>query len=152
METFRTLVFFGILISAFIFSVSFATLYTQIHIEEGNVCSCKLPLPLLIPTFSSFGLLIGLISYYLLSPFVSKKCSQNLELFLNLLDPDEGEIIRMIIKNKGSISQAAVSKKFGKVKAFRLIERMKKRGVIEKEKMKKTNRIKLNEKFADILK
>jgi uncharacterized membrane protein len=140
----------GILISTFVFAVSFATLYAQIHIEEGNVCSCTLPIPLLIPTFASFGVLIGLISYYLVSPIILRRCSQNLGTFLEILDPREKEIIQLLIENKGEISQAKISKKLGKVRAFRVLEKLKARGIIEKEKKKKTNKIRLVKDFLDL--
>jgi hypothetical protein len=60
-----------ILLSGFIFAVSFSTLYAQTHIIEGTACSCTLPIPVLIPTFASLGLLIGSILYYFMSPKIS---------------------------------------------------------------------------------
>ena len=54
------------LITGFIFAVSFGTLYVQTNIVEGTVCSCTLPIPLLIPTFSSLGVFVGSLVYYLM--------------------------------------------------------------------------------------
>lgn len=146
----RVVIVFGIILSAFVFSVSFATLYAQTHIIEGTACSCTLPIPLLIPTFSSFGLLVGLISFYLLNPKEQPKKEKSSN-WIKLLDKDEAMIIEILIKNDGKISQAAISRKMGKVKAFRLLERLKRRGIIEKEKNRKTNEIKLTEEFKFLL-
>ena len=147
----KTILVLGILLSAFVFSVSFATLYAQTHIIEGSVCSCTLPIPLLIPTFASFGLLIGLISYSLLLPLRARKLSKKLDLFLDMLDPLEKVVIKAIIENNGKVSQASISRKIGKLKAFRVLQKLKSKGIIEKEKFKKTNMIILKEKFKKLL-
>jgi len=62
----------------------------------------------------------------------------------------EREVLRMLIDNKGEISQAQVSKKLGKVRAFRAIEKLRRRGILEKEKRKKTNLIKLSKRYLDL--
>jgi len=151
MEMKRKLIIFGILVSTFIFAVSFATLYAQTHIIEGTACSCTLPIPLLIPMFSSFGILVGLISFYLLLPTIEKS-KEEAKNWIELLDPLERRAIKMIIDNEGRITQAKISKEIGKVKAFRVLERLKGRGIIEKIKERKTNIIKLSDKFEFLLK
>jgi uncharacterized membrane protein len=151
MEIKRKLLIFGILISTFIFSVTFATLYAQSNIIGGTAESCTLPIPLLIPMFSSFGILVGLISFYLLLPKIERN-KEELKNWIELLDPLENKIIKMIIENDGRITQAKISKEIGKVKAFRVLEKLKARGVIEKIKDRKTNIIKLSNKFEFLLK
>jgi hypothetical protein len=142
------------LITGFIFAVSFATLYTQTHISEGTACSCTLPIPVLIPTFSSLGVFIGSLVYYLMFARIKETEKRSTEDAVNLLDmlqSDEREIIRKIVENKGEISQSKLSGIFGKVKTFRVLEGLRKRGIIEKESYGKTNMIKLNGKFRGIL-
>jgi len=134
-----------------VFSVTFATLYAQTHIIEGTACSCTLPIPLLIPMFSSFGILVGLISFYLLLPTIEKS-REEAKNWIELLDPVEREVIRMIVENEGKTTQAKISKEIGKVKAFRVLERLRKRGIIEKIKERKTNIIKISNKFEFLLK
>jgi len=151
MEIKRKLIIFGILVSTFVFSVTFATLYAQTHIIEGTACSCTLPIPLLIPMFSSFGILVGLISFYLLLPSIEKS-KEEAKNWIELLDPLERDVIKMIIDNEGKITQAKISKEIGKVKAFRVLERLKERGIIEKIKERKTNIIKFSDKFEFLLK
>lgn len=140
------------LIAGFVFSVSFSTLYAQTRIEEGNPCSCTLPIPILIPTFSSLGILIGSMVYYILLPLKkeTKLEREDLNLLLNAFKPTEREIIKKIIENKGKITQSKLSSQFGKVKTFRVLEDLKKRGIIEKEPYGKTNVIHLNENLKKL--
>jgi hypothetical protein len=142
------------LITGFIFAVSFSTLYAQTHIVEGTACSCTLPIPVLIPTFSSLGILIGSFVYYAMFPKLmdsEKKLAEDAQVILDMLQIDEKNIIKKIIENKGEITQSKLSSLFGKVKTFRVVENLKKRGIITKESYGKTNKIKLNEKFNKIL-
>jgi uncharacterized membrane protein len=140
------------ILAGFIFAVSFSTLYAQIHIIEGTACSCTLPIPLLIPTFSSLGIFVGSIVYYLLFPKIEEgKGKEDLSLFLDFLEPDEKSILQKIIENKGKITQSKLSSQFGKVKVFRILEKLKERGIIEKEAYGKTNTIKISEKFSKLL-
>ncbi|MBL7170194.1 MAG: hypothetical protein ISS48_04195 [Candidatus Aenigmarchaeota archaeon] len=142
------------LITGFIFAVSFATLYVQTHIVEGTVCSCTLPIPLLIPTFSSLGVFVGSLVYYLMFARIKeteKKSTQEARALLDMLQNDEREIIKKIVENKGEITQSKLSRSLGKVKAFRTLEILRKRGIIVKEKYGKTNMIRLNDNFREIL-
>jgi uncharacterized membrane protein len=70
---------------------------------------------------------------------------------LEMLQTDEREVIKKIIENKGEILQSKLSSLFGKVKTFRVIENLVRRGIVLKESYGKTNKIKLNEKFKEIL-
>lgn len=151
MDLKKKLLIVVIVIAGFVFGVSFSTLYAQVHIAEGTACSCTLPIPLLIPTFSSLGVFVGSIVYYMLSPAISREVRKvDTKAILDLLEPLEKEIIRRLVENKGEISQSKLSTEFGKVKAFRVIEALKNRGVVEKVPYGKTNKIKLNEKFVKL--
>lgn len=147
----RQLIILGAILSGFVFAVSFATLYAQTHIIEGTACSCTLPIPVLIPTFASLGIFVGLIVYYSLFPKAEEKHSEIFERILDILEPNERDVIKLLISNKGEISQAKLSSRFGKVKAFRLIERLKKRGIVEKESYGKTNKIRLSQRFSELI-
>lgn len=148
----QKLIIIVIILAGFIFSVSFSTLYAQTHIVEGTACSCTLPIPLLIPTFSSLGVFVGSIVYYLLFPKIEEgKSKEDLKLFLDFLDFDEKIILQKIIENNGKITQSKLSSQFGKVKVFRVLENLKKRGIIEKEAYGKTNTVRISEKFSKIL-
>jgi uncharacterized membrane protein len=154
MEISRKSIIAIILLSGFVFAVSFGTLYAQTHIIEGTACSCTLPIPILIPTFSSLGLLIGSIVYYFMSPKMEEGREKQVQTFFSLVDilkSDEKEIVKKLLENKGEMLQSKLSQSFGKVKTFRILENLKKRGVIEKEPYGKTNIIRLGEKFRQIL-
>ena len=154
MRPIRKILIVIILLTGFIFGVSFSTLYAQTHISEGTACSCTLPIPILIPTLSSLGVFIGSVVYYMMSPKTEKdkeKYRNDMKMLLGVLPNDEGEIVKMLMDNNGEITQSKLSSKFGRVKTFRTIERLRMRGVIEKEPYGKTNIIKLNEIFRQIL-
>ncbi len=150
----RNIMIVIMLITGFIFAVSFSTLYAQTHIVEGTACACTLPIPILIPTFSSLGILIGSFVYYAMFPKLTaseKKIAEDAQVILDMLQFDERSIIKKIIENKGMITQSKLSSLFGKVKTFRVLENLKRRGIITKESYGKTNKIKLNENFSKIL-
>jgi len=154
MNIYRKMTIVVILITGFIFAVSFSTLYAQTNIIEGTACSCTLPIPVLIPTFSSLGILIGSVVYYFMFPKISetdKKFVEGTRIMLEMLQPDERNIMKKIIDNKGEITQSKLSSELGKVKTFRIIENLKRRGIVQKEGYGKTNKIVLNEKFKNIL-
>ncbi len=143
-----------ILITAFVFGVSFSTLYAQTNILGGTAYTCTLPIPLLIPTLSSLGVFVGSLVYYLMfsrMERVDKKIIKDANILLDILPPEEKEIIKKIVENKGSITQSKLSSIYGKVKTFRILESLKRRRIIEKESYGKTNKIKLNEKYKEIL-
>jgi len=142
------------LITGFIFAVSFSTLYVQTHIVEGTACSCRLPIPLLIPTFSSLGVFVGSFVYYLMFARIKeteKRSTEDAKALLDMLHGDEKIIIKKIVENNGEITQSKLSSFFGKVKTFRVLENLRKRNVIVKESCGKTNKIRLNDNFRNIL-
>ena len=73
--------------------------------------------------------------------------------FTDLLVGDEKRIIKFIIENKGKVGQSSIVKNTGinKVKVSRIIDNLVKRDILDKIKEKKTNIIKLKDKFADLL-
>ncbi len=154
MRTIEKVILITIILAGFIFAVSFSTLYAQIHIYQGTACTCTFPIPLLIPTFSSLGIFVGCIVYYLIFPKIEEskeKAQRDLETFLELLPKDEKEVLKEIIQNNGKVLQSKISAKFGKVKTFRILENLRRRGIIEKEGYGKTNVIKISEKFKPVL-
>ena len=140
----KKLIVVMIIISAFVFVVAASSLYIQIQIESGQMCGCVIPLYIFIPFLSSLGLFIGTLAYYLLRPASEKKIhiEQIVPLFL---DKDEAAVMKEVLKEK-KITQVSLMKRTGmdKVKIFRVIERLRQRGIIEKKPYGKTNIIKLS--------
>ena len=143
-----------IIITGFVFVVSFSTLYAQNHLHQGTSCSCTLPIPILIPTLSSLGIFVGSVIYYLLFPKIEEdreKYVRDTRVLIDLLTVEEAKLIRMIVENGGKITQNKLSSTLDKVKVHRIIRDLGLRGIVEKEQYGKTNMIKLTSKFSDIL-
>ncbi len=150
----RNIVIVVMLITGFIFVVSFSTLYAQTNIIGGTAYTCTLPIPVLIPTLSSLGILVGSFVYYMMVPKLSeseKRVTENTRILLDMLKVDEKKIIEKLVENNGEISQSKLSSLFGKVKTFRIIQTLIRREIVIKESYGKTNKIKLNDKFRKIL-
>jgi uncharacterized membrane protein len=145
-------ILFGILlITIFIFMVALSSLYVQFQIDNENVCGCLIPVSLFIPLLACIGLFMGTLIYYLISPrFEAKKIDTGT--LLKLLDADDSKLISIIISNKGEISQSKLGKMSGmsKVKVFRTIENLKRKGIVEKSPHGKTNMIRLGEEFREL--
>lgn len=71
---------------------------------------------------------------------------------LLLLEKDERKIVSRIVEEGGRILQSEIShiEGIGKVKAHRMLERLERRGVVEKESHGKTNLVKLSKNLKDL--
>jgi uncharacterized membrane protein len=154
METTKKIILGTLILAVFTFIVAASSLYVQTEIQQGNVCGCIIPLPLFLPFLASVGLFIGTLIYYLFSPRFEIKQNKK-DFVVNLLDllgSDESKIIRVLIDNNCELSQAKIAKltNLNKVKVFRILENLRKRNIIEKQKRGKTNIIVLNEKIRKL--
>ncbi|MCK5017032.1 MAG: hypothetical protein KAS32_08165 [Candidatus Peribacteraceae bacterium] len=145
-----------ILITIFVLVVSLASLYVQTQIDAGTICSCAIPVPVLLPILSSIGLLVGtLIYYYMSSPnSESKEKTKPLDstVLLNLIEGEDGKVFKTIIDNGGEMAQAKIVSTTGiqKVRVFRAIEKLKRKGLVTKEPHGKTNMIKVNDEISKL--
>jgi len=147
----KKIVFVMLIISIFVLAVALSSLYVQINLETGNICGCAIPISLFIPLLSSIGLFIGTLVYYLLSPrFEVQKIDK--KVLFSLFSDEEKKILEEVIKHKKGITQAKLVKdtKFRKVKVFRVLEKLKSRGVIKKIPYGKTNLITLTDNWKKI--
>lgn len=106
-----------------------------------------------VPLVLLAGMAIGAAGYYFFSErkaIASKPI--NREAIYMLLDEDERKVLAKLVENRGKAFQSELSyiEGIGKVKAHRLIERMSKKGIIEKEAFGKTNSVKLNKDLAQL--
>jgi uncharacterized membrane protein len=142
-----------ILITLFVFIISFTAFYTKENFS--SMCGCKLPIWVIIISISSFGMFTGSLIYYFLSFNIIKE-KQNAKIsinkILNFLEENEKEILKLIIKNKGKITQSSITKelKLDKVKVSRIINTLEKKEIIKREKQGMTNLVKLNEQLKEI--
>ena len=145
----RKEIFLGMLVlSIFVLIVSVTSLYIQTKISSGDTCGCAIPIPLFIPFIASIGLFIGTLIYYIFSPRLDKPKIDS-SLFLNFLDGDEKKVFEIVL-NKKSVTQASLVRetKLSKVKVFRVLRKLKRKGLINKEPSGKTNLIELEEEIA----
>jgi hypothetical protein len=121
-----------------------------VHNEEcalQAVCPHEQRLNLLVsglPLLASLAVLAGAGTYYVMSEKIetSKRTAiKTGELVLKFLDAKERKVVDLLIRNKGKMFQAEVSRLegMGKLKAHRIIQRLVERGVIEVQKSGKTN-------------
>ena len=139
------------LMTIFVLIVSLTALYVQAQIEYGTVCSCAIPVPVLIPLLSSIGLLLGTLIYYVYSPRFEKGGIDR-NAVLKFLNPTEQKVMNVILDNRGEITQAKIVSQTGlqKVKVFRVIERLMAKGILSKEPHGKTNKIRLSDEIRGI--
>jgi uncharacterized membrane protein len=151
MEQPKKIIATSMILTIFVLVVSLAALYVQAQIEAGTVCTCAIPLPVLVPLLSSIGLLVGTFIYYISSPKFEKRGTDPKPL-LKFFDPTEQRIMSAIIESRNEISQAKIVSRTGlpKVKVFRSLEKLRLKGVLEKERFGKTNKIRLSKDVMDI--
>jgi len=136
----------------FIFIVSISTFYVSDAIRNNNACGCVIPIPYMILILSSLGLFVGCLVFYL---FISKhmhekkEIDKNVMATLNFLEKDERTMLNELIRNRGELSQSGFEKATGihKVKVYRVLERLRSKGIIIKDSQGKTNRIVLSEEL-----
>jgi len=143
------------IITGFIFLVSFSSLYVSDAIKNNNACGCVIPIPFMILILSSLGVFVGSLSYYFITSWYSsekKAIGKDIQLTLNFLEPSEKTVVKELIKNNGEVKQAELEKLTGfhKVKVHRILKKLLKKGVIEKESVGKIKNIKLNPSLKEI--
>ena len=106
----------------------------------------------LIPVFIGVGAIFGAFALYLLYEKGQPSKKQDASLALSLMEKDERKVVGRIVEEGGRITQSEVSRieGIGKVKAHRILERLEKRGVLEREQYGKTNMIKLSGKYRKL--
>jgi len=93
---------------------------------------------------------VGSLIYYLLSLKISAKegiINKNIEILHTILDSEEEKVLNKLGANKGEIEQSKISQMFDKIKAHRVIKKLKQKGIIEISKSGKKNKIKLNKEL-----
>lgn len=144
-----------ILITLFVFIISFTAFYTKENFSSA--CGCKLPIWVIIISISSFGMFTGSLIYYFLS-FNLIKEKQNTKIsinkILNFLEENEKRILKLIFKNNGKITQSSITKELNldKVKVSRIINTLEKKEILKRKKQGMTNLIEINNELKEILK
>ncbi len=145
-----------IIIMGFTFLVSFFVFYIKETYGISDSCECKVHIDLILIIFSSLGVLIGCITYYLISKHYRQEYKGNLQGIRELLDlvpSDERQILMELIKLKGEAYQSTLVEKtdFTKVKVSRILSGLEQKNIIEKNKEGMTNKILLKKEIKRIL-
>lgn len=107
-----------------------------------------------IPLMLSFALLIGAGTYYLMSQRMESKdksLKKSTDVILKFLNSDERKLVNLLIENNGKVLQAEVTRLPGmtKVKSHRVVLKLLDKGVLEKDRVGKTNILKFSEEIKD---
>jgi len=105
--------------------------------------------PAMYILMSTAIIFFGLIAILLIT---RKRGHSKIEVALNVLDPRESRILKIISDNGGSMTQAKLFEQttfFSKPTLSRVLDKLLKRKLIEKEEKGRTNIIKLAEKLKD---
>lgn len=80
---------------------------------------------------------MGLLVYYLLAPMGERKRKECFDLLLKLLTPEEAKFLMELLE-RGQVTQAELSRRIGKVRAHRVVEKFVRKGIIKKEEKGRT--------------
>ncbi len=127
---------------------------------EGGECQHEVYLESVIayiPAIIVLGFLFGVtvsFLYFERKAELPAPAPDRKEAVLSLLHSSEKKVIAKVVENGGEALQSEVSRieGMGKVKAHRVIERLVKRGVLQKEQKGKTNVLKLKKSILDVMK
>ena len=148
------------LIAAFLFIVTVGlSVYESQQPREALACEhvqAVMPLFNLLPILSTFGVVVGMGAYYIMSQKIETKeetIKKSGEVILRFLDSDEKKVVSRLLGNHGKVLQAEITRMDGmsKVKSHRVVKRMLKKGVIEVEGFGKTNIVKLPQELRESL-
>ncbi len=152
MEQSKKIVSVTLIITIFVLAVSLTALYVQAQIEAGTVCTCAIPIPVLMPILSSIGLLVGTLVYYFFVPSPEGRSGKNdTGMISDMVGGDEGVVLRKVIEEGGNIPQSRIVSSTGlsKVRVFRAIEKLRKRNLVSKSPHGKTNMIEARKDMLD---
>ncbi len=143
------------IITGFIFIVTFSSLYVSDAIKNNNACGCVIPIPFMILILSSLGVFVGSLSYYFIASRYAKEkkvIDKDIQLTLNFLEPSEKTIVKELIKNNSGIKQAELEQRTGfhRVKVHRILKKLLRKGIVEKESIGKIKKVRLNPHLNEI--
>jgi len=139
-----------ILMTGFIFAVSFSVYYVQNLIYSGDFCNCSVSISLLMVLLASLGLFTGSITYYLMIDSIVKRYRKKtgikkaIEPFLELLEKNERGIIIVLLEKK-RVSQTSLAKSLSlnRVQVTRALQKLEDKSIIVRNKRGKTNSVEL---------
>jgi uncharacterized membrane protein len=147
------------LIISFISLIILLTLTNLLVFDKLEVKGCGCPKVISHNQVIFFIILsvifISSLFYYLFNLTINKKenvIQSNINTIYSILEKDEKKVFDMIISNKGKIEQTEISKKYGKIKAHRLVQKLKTKNIINVIKKGSKNNITLKKNLEQVIK
>ncbi len=155
------------LIAGFFYLIYFAAPFLGVKLgpercevdSQGNVLSCPhekqlADIQTLLPFLISIAVIAGAATYYFMAGKVESKTQslkKNTDVILQFLSPDEKKLVNLLIENNGKILQAEATRlpEMNKVKSHRVVQKLLDKGVLEKEKIGKTNVLKFPKEIKE---
>ncbi len=135
------------IIAGFIFAVSTLALLLQASLPK-EMCYPWNWIPYLLTVIASLGVFVGGLIHYLTLEYAERKLKYKEEMtkkkaILNCLPEEERKIVELLLDGPKFQSEIRRLTGLDKVKVHRLLKRLEARGVIQIEKIGKTNIIRL---------
>lgn len=107
-----------------------------------------------IPVIASIAVIVGAGTYYLMAGRIESKektLKKNSEILLRFLSPDEKKLVNALIESNGKVLQAEITRlpEMSKVKSHRTVQKLVDRGVIEKDRIGKTNIVRFTKEIRE---
>ncbi|MFT4312461.1 MAG: helix-turn-helix transcriptional regulator [Candidatus Woesearchaeota archaeon] len=149
----HVLIILGLLIP-FMIAVMVTSFY--VYSVYSPLCGCHIPLWLIIIVLSISGILIGTLTYYILTKNRLKEKSMDAQAIfslLSLLDKTQLLILKELVLAKGQLTQSTLRKKtqVDKVKLSRALKQLEQKEIIQKTQKGMTNTIKLDLQILTVL-
>jgi len=134
--------------------------FSIIYLNEKVLCDidCRIQneVSIVLVLLSLFGMFIGSLTYYFISEKYEKKITKmqkDISLTLKFLDSEEKSIMTSILYHKGKATQSEIARDTGlsRVKVFRNLKKLEKKGIIRKKPNGMTNTIELEEELEKVL-
>ena len=150
-----------IFLTAFIYAAfTYIDIASKVNSSEcniGNYCPHEEQLNFIngaIPFIVSVSVVVGAGVYYFMSQKVESKeisLKKQSDVLLKFLNTDERKLVNLLIDNKGKALQAEASRLPGmsKLKSHRVVQKLVDKGVIESEKVGKTNIVKFTKEIRE---
>jgi uncharacterized membrane protein len=144
------------IIAGFAAVLFFSITYLNEKVLCDAQCREQNQVSLILVLLSLFGMFIGSLTYYFISDKYEKKINRmhkDLSITLKFLDGEEKLIVSSILNHKGRITQSEMKKNTGlsRVRIFRVLKKLEKKGVITKKPHGMTNIIELDEELRNVL-
>lgn len=122
---------------------------------SAPVCNCSIPLTWIVAMMTTSGVVVGIAVYiYMKNSIMPETASaEDVQETTRFLPKDQRKIVEAVIENQGEVSQSHLPEETGlsKVKVSRKLKDLERQKIIRREENGMTNKVKLEEKFEDLL-